>query len=122
TIHLLEQELGSITDNCFILGVRMKGNLLEGSDDMKDVVKNTFMSITDTMVNWLGLDRDMSDEVFERFKALETDIFSHVATVGGKRLSEDHLIYINRYNFLRDIHHKVEDEKVKRGITNITDS
>ena len=122
TIHLLEQELGSITEYCFVLGVRIKGDLLEGSDDMKDVVKNTFMSVTDTIVNWLGLDREMSIEFFERFKEAEKNIFSNVLSVSGKRLTEDHLIYINRYNFLRDIHHEIENEKVKRGISSITDS
>src|SRR5699024_8068127 len=122
TIHLLQQELGLITENCFVLGVRIKGDLLEGSDDMKDVVKNTFMSITDTMVHWLGLDRDMSSEFFERFESAEKEIYSNILSVGGTRLTEDHLIYINRYNFLRDIHHEIENEKVKRGVSSITDS
>lgn len=122
TIDLLEQELGAVTQHDFILGVRLKGNLLEGSEDMKEIVKNAFVSVTDNIVNWLGLEREMGGEFFDRFKAIEDELYQHVSVVDGTRLKEDDLIYVNRYNFLRSIHHSVEEEKQKRGISNITDA
>ncbi len=122
TLSLLEHELGSITDTDFVLGVRLKMNLLEESEDMQGMVKNAFASVTDSIVNWFGLDRELTDEFFDRFKGVEQELFEQVMRVEGQRLSEDHLIYINRYNFIRDIHHSVEEEKQKRGVTNITDS
>ncbi|NPC90875.1 hypothetical protein HOO54_00970 [Bacillus sp. WMMC1349] len=64
----------------------------------------------------------MTAEFFQRFTELEKDLFQLVASVGGRRLTEDQLIYINRYNFLRDIDHSVVEEQKKRGQTNITDA
>ncbi|QHM08273.1 hypothetical protein C7M27_04298 (plasmid) [Bacillus subtilis] len=122
TINILENELGSVTQPDFILGVRLKGNLLEGSEDIKGVVRNAFTSVSDVLVNLLGLEREMTAEFFQRFEGLEKDLFQLVASVGGRRLTEDQLIYINRYNFLRDIHHSVVEEQKKRGQTNITDA
>ncbi|MFF0803098.1 hypothetical protein ACFYWK_20405, partial [Bacillus velezensis] len=119
TINILENELGSVTQPDFILGVRLKGNLLEGSEDIKGVVRNAFTSVSDVLVNLLGLEREMTAEFFQRFEGLEKDLFQLVASVGGRRLTEDQLIYINRYNFLRDIHHSVVEEQKKRGQTNI---
>ncbi|MCC2441836.1 ATP-binding protein [Bacillus paranthracis] len=121
TKRLLENELGSVTQYEFILGVRIKNNLLHGSEDFKDVLKNAFGSVTDTLVNLLGFEKNISDEFFERFESLEQELFEQIQMANGARLTEDELIYVNRYNFLRDIHHSVEEEKKKRGITNITD-
>ncbi|NPC90872.1 hypothetical protein HOO54_00955 [Bacillus sp. WMMC1349] len=53
----------------------------------------------------------MTAEFFQRFTELEKDLFQLVASVGGRRLTEDQLIYINRYNFLRDIDHSVVEEQ-----------
>ncbi|WP_269672455.1 hypothetical protein [Bacillus licheniformis] len=41
----------------------------------------------------------MTAEFFQRFTQLEKDLFQLVASVGGRRLTEDQLIYLNRYNF-----------------------
>ncbi|QPR70604.1 hypothetical protein I6G80_24530 (plasmid) [Bacillus licheniformis] len=38
-MKLLNQELGRVTQPDFILGVRLKGNLLEGSEDIKGLSK-----------------------------------------------------------------------------------
>lgn len=121
-MKLLNQELGRVTQPDFILGVRLKGNLLEGSEDIKGVVKNAFTSVADVLVNLLGMEREMTAEFFQRFTQLEKDLFQLVASVGGRRLTEDQLIYLNRYNFLRDIDHSVAEEQKKRGQTNITDA
>ncbi|MFC9414085.1 hypothetical protein ACFTR7_20805, partial [Bacillus velezensis] len=86
TINILENELGSVTQPDFILGVRLKGNLLEGSEDIKGVVRNAFTSVSDVLVNLLGLEREMTAEFFQRFEGLEKDLFQLVASVGGRRL------------------------------------
>ncbi|MED4128203.1 ATP-binding protein [Shouchella miscanthi] len=122
TINLLNDELGTVTENDFILGVRLKSNLLDGSEDVRGVVKNAFASVTDSLVNWFGLEREVTEEFFNRFKTLENELFEHVQAVGGVKLTDDELIYVNRFNFLRNIDHAVEEEKKKRGVSNITDS
>ncbi|MDT9027508.1 ATP-binding protein [Rossellomorea yichunensis] len=120
TIQLLEQELGAITQYQFILGVRLKSVEAIQTDYFAGALKGAFSSVTDQLVNMFGFEREADHSLFERFSPLEEDLFQLVQTVGGKRLSEDSLVYVNRYTFLRDIHHSVEEQKKMRGITNIT--
>ncbi|WP_242281137.1 ATP-binding protein [Bacillus cereus group sp. BfR-BA-01347] len=121
TIQLLEAELGSVTKYEFILTVRIRSHLLYGSEDVTEIIKNAFGSVTDTFVNLLGWEKTISKEFYDRFEELEKEVFQKVQSYGFKRLTKDEVIYVNRYNFLRDIHHLVEEEKKKRGITNVTD-
>ncbi|MEM5663059.1 hypothetical protein AAHB94_00890 [Bacillus toyonensis] len=69
TKRLLENELGAVTQYEFILGVRIKNNLLNGSEDFKDVLKNAFGSVTDTLVNLLGFEKNISSEFLNALKA-----------------------------------------------------
>ncbi|MEH7217028.1 ATP-binding protein [Bacillus toyonensis] len=122
TIQILNNELGTVTEYEFLLTVRIQNNLLHGSEAMTDVLKNAVGSVTDTIIRFVGLEKNISQEFLERFEKLERDVFSKVNRYGFQRLTEDEVIYVNRYNFLRDIHHSVEEEKKKRGVASITDS
>jgi inosine/xanthosine triphosphate pyrophosphatase family protein len=123
TISMLEDELGSISEYEFILTVRLKSKLVEGNVDMKEVVSNAFSSVTDTLVNLLHLERDVSDQFFDRFAELEQELFAKVSMLpGASRLKEDHVYYLNRYNFLRDMQHSIQDEMTNRGISNVSNT
>lgn len=119
---ILENELGLITEYDFVIGVRLKSQLLSESDDMKEIAKDAITSVTDSIANWLGLDREVSQEFFEQFNGLEEELFEQMSILNIQRLPEDDLYYVNRYNFLRQIHHSVEEEKEHRGLTNMTDT
>lgn len=120
TIKLLEQELGSITQYQFILGVRLKSIEAIQTDYFAGALKSALTSVTDQLINLFGMEREADHSFFDRFSPLEEDLFQLIQSVGGKRLSEDSLVYVNRYTFLRDINHSVEEQKKIRGITNIT--
>lgn len=121
TVDILNSELGLVTTYDFVIGVRLKSQLLNESDDFKSVAKDAVVSVTDRIANWLGLDREVSDEFFQQFERLEEDLFEQMSILNVQKLPEDDLYYINRYNFLRQIHHSVEEEKEQRGMTNMTD-
>lgn len=122
SIDILNDELGIVTEYDFIIGVRLKSQLMTDSEDFKQAAKNAFTSVTDTITNLLGLEREVSQEFFKQFEELENDLFQEMTFLDIKRLSENDLYYINRYNFLRQINHSIEEEKTTRGKTNITDS
>ena len=123
TVRMLEDELGAVTEDEFIVTIRLKGKLLEGSAEMKDVVSNAFSSVTDTLVNLLGLEREVSDEFFDKFTELEKDLFDKVSLLpGARRLTEDQVYYINRFNFLRDIQNAMDEEASHRGLSNLTNT
>src|SRR5699024_3620567 len=122
SIDILEDELGIVTEYDFIIGVRLKTQLLTDSDDFKQVAKDAITSVGDTLSNWLGLEREVSSEFFEQFENLEDELFQQMALLNVRKLKEDDLYYINRYNFLRQIDHNVEEEKTTRGLNNMTGS
>ncbi|QWI47091.1 ATP-binding protein [Bacillus mycoides] len=121
TMQILNEELGSVTEYEFLLTVRIRNNLLHGSEAMTDVLKNAIGSVTDTLIQFIGLEKSISSEYLERFESLEKEVLLKIQPYGFRRLTEDEVIYVNRYNFLRDIHHSIEEEKKKRGVTSITD-
>src|SRR5699024_7857762 len=49
---ILESELGLITEYDFVIGVRLKSQLLSESDDMKEIAKDAITSVTDSIANW----------------------------------------------------------------------
>lgn len=122
TVHVLQQELGTVTEYEFLLTVRIQNQLLNGSEALGDICKNAVDSVTGTIIRLVGLEKHISHEVLERFEKLEREVFSKINRYGFQRLTEDEVIYVNRYNFLRDIHHSVEEEKKRRGVASITDS
>ncbi|WP_186324038.1 hypothetical protein, partial [Bacillus thuringiensis] len=89
----------------FLLTVRIRDNVLHGSEAVTDVVKNAVGSVADTIIRFVGLEKHISHEFLERFESLEKEVFLKISPYGFKRLTEDEVIYVNRYNFLRDIHH-----------------
>lgn len=121
TRRILENDLGSITTNDFLLGVRLKTNLMDESGDMKKIVANTFVSVTDQLVSLMGLEKEVDHSFFDQFVNAEQDLYELVARAKGVRLKEDELVYANRYNFVRDVQHHYKEEKKKRGVLNITD-
>ncbi|MGV7002510.1 ATP-binding protein [Priestia megaterium] len=123
TIRMLEDELGAVTEYEFVLIIRLKGNLVEGNAEMKEIVSNAFSSVTDTLVSLLGLEREVSGEFFDRFAEHEQELFDKVCALpGARRLKEDQVYYLNRYYFMRDLQHTLDEVKRNRGIGNITNT
>nr|WP_304956812.1 ATP-binding protein [Virgibacillus sp. NKC19-16] len=121
TTNLLEQRLGKLTKSDFILGVRLKMENIKVDADLKDNMFSAFSRVTDTIVNLLGWEQDVSVSFFQQFDEAEDELSKLVAMVGGVRLTEEEMIYVNRYNFLRGIDHDVSeqsDDATPEGITN----
>lgn len=122
TVRILKKELGLITKNSFILGVKLKDNLLTNADDAKTVLRNSLTAVTDSLVNALGLSREITEEFYDRFIDLEKELYQLVVSIAGTRLTEAELVYVNRYNFIRDVAHDIDEEAEKQGVVNVTDS
>ncbi|QHZ53350.1 ATP-binding protein [Paenibacillus larvae] len=122
TTRMLAKEFGVITEESFVIGVCLKQQLLTNSSDVKGMLQHVFTSVTDRLVSFLGMESEIAPEYFARFKDVEKELARMLSLVGAIPLTEDELIYINRFHFLRGIGHVVEEEKEKRGVTNITDS
>src|SRR5699024_5619682 len=91
SLEILEDELGLVTEYEFVIGVRLKSQLLSDSDDFKQVAKDALTSVTDTISNWLGLEREVSGDFFKQFEQLENDLHQQMSILEAKKLPEEDL-------------------------------
>lgn len=120
TARILTRELHQITRDAFYLGVKLKTNIFE-QDDTKSMIRNSISSVTDTILQLFNLTRDIGDDFFAHFEEIEKELYQLVISMNGARLTEDELVYINRYSVIHDMQHVIEEESNKRGILNIMD-
>lgn len=121
TESLLEQRLGTVTKNDFIIGVRLKADMIRVDADMKENVMSMFSTATDTIVNLLGWEQDVTTSFFDQFAEAENELNDTMAMVDGVPLTQDEMIYINRYHFIRGLDHQVAEEMAnasRKAVTN----
>ncbi|MFS0784938.1 ATP-binding protein [Shouchella sp. 1P09AA] len=122
TVRLLNQRLGKVTKNDFILGVKLKQNLVNSDAELKENMMSMFSTATDTIVNLLGWEQSVSTSFFQQYEEAEETTAILCAMVNGIRLREDELIYVNRYNFLRGLDHQVGEEIENASVDAITNT
>lgn len=122
TVNVLQQNLGRLTKPDFIIGIKLNKTLLSMDADMKDNLVSMFDKATDTVVNMLGWEQDISSEFFKKYIEIEDDLASTVTSVFAERLKESELKYINRYHFVRGLYHDVAEESESGDIQSITNT
>ncbi|MFN3093368.1 ATP-binding protein [Bacillus pumilus] len=122
TVSVMDQRLGRLTKPDFIIGIKLNKTLLSMDADMKDNLVSMFDKATDTVVNMLGWEQDISSEFFKKYIEIEDDLASTVTSVFAERLKESELKYINRYHFVRGLYHDVAEESESGDIQSITNT
>lgn len=122
TVSLLNQRLGGVTKSDFILGVKLKSESVKVDANLKENVFSLFSTATDTIINLLGWEQNVSASFFKQYDEAEESLATLVMMVNGVRLREDEMIYINRYNFLRSLDHQVAEEVENASVDAITNT
>ncbi|MCY8529884.1 ATP-binding protein [Bacillus licheniformis] len=122
TVRLLEQRLGRLTKYDFIFGVKLKNSLVNISMEIKDNILSLFNTATDTVVKMLGWEQNVSTSFFKQYEEVEDNLANIMASVLGERLSENEMVYINRYHFVRGLNHQTKEESVVRKVDSITNT
>ncbi|MGG1021605.1 ATP-binding protein [Bacillus paralicheniformis] len=122
TVRLLEQRLGRLTKYDFIFGVKLKSSLVNISMEIKDNILSLFNTATDTVVKMLGWEQNVSTSFFKQYEEVEDNLANIMASVLGERLSENEMVYINRYHFVRGLNHQTKEESVVRKVDSITNT
>ncbi|MBU8576261.1 ATP-binding protein [Bacillus pumilus] len=122
TVNVMNQRLGRLTKPDFIIGIKLNKSLLSLDADMKDNLFSMLDTATDTVVNMLGWEQDISSEFFKKYIEIEDDLASTVTSVFAERLKESELKYINRYHFVRGLYHDVDEESESGDIQSITNT
>ncbi|WP_305047342.1 hypothetical protein [Geomicrobium sp. JCM 19055] len=64
TVQILNGRLGKVTKNDFILGMRLKTESVKVDAELKENVFSMFSTATDTIINLLGWEQDVSASFF----------------------------------------------------------
>ncbi|MDM5197034.1 ATP-binding protein [Fictibacillus enclensis] len=122
TVMLLEQRLGRLTKYDFIFGVKLKNSLVNISMEVKENLLSLFNTATDTVVKMLGWEQNVPTSFFEKYEEVEETLANIMASVCGERLSENEMVYINRYHFIRGLKHQTKEESEMKKVDSITNT
>ena len=121
TVSLLKQELGMITLNDFLVGIKLRE--LDIDDvSVSGYIKNTVFDFSDKLFSSFGLEADFDDKVLERYKVLEKELYSIMGNIDADRISEEQLKYFNRLSYISSSNHDVVKESSKSTITEISNT
>ncbi|TWM83514.1 hypothetical protein CHCC14809_2729 [Bacillus licheniformis] len=90
--------------------------------EIKDNILSLFNTATDTVVKMLGWEQNVSTSFFKQYEEVEDNLANIMASVLGERLSENEMVYINRYHFVRGLNHQTKEESVVRKVDSITNT
>ncbi|QQK79509.1 ATP-binding protein [Salicibibacter cibi] len=121
TESLLGQRLGTVTKSDFIVGVRLRADMVRIDADVKENMMSMLSTATDTIVNLLGWEQEVTTSFFEKYQEAEQELADTMGMVDGAPLTEKEMIYINRYHFIRGLDHQVSEEMAnasRKAVTN----
>lgn len=110
TKEVIKDELGRITENAFVVGVRLSNLQLTSETGIKEISRNAVTNTTGQVLNWLGFEKPMSSEELASYEESEKKAALYVAGIRGGRLTEDELYYMARYPFIRGLSHTYQGE------------
>ncbi|WP_290032900.1 ATP-binding protein [Ligilactobacillus cholophilus] len=120
TVKQLEYELGTITDEEFLVGVKLK--TFQTSDNMKGVVKDSYDYLVRKLLTAVGYDMEVDASYFKQFSEDLNELDSVMRTINGSPVSENELAYLLHYNFLRELPHNVLATGKEHDLYKITDT
>ncbi|GMA08266.1 hypothetical protein GCM10025886_14170 [Tetragenococcus halophilus subsp. flandriensis] len=120
TVRLLKKEMGMITYSSFVLGVKLRENQV--ADNLKEALKESYENVTSHLMSLLGYDVEADQSFFDRFQEAEKNLFSSLGIINAIRMTEEDMIYLNRFNFIRDIDHSMRKESQSKSMYHLSDS
>lgn len=112
TIEKLRSELGEITSPEFVLGVRLSD--VYSNDNPVETVKRVADDVSDSVLLWLGKKQPVDMEILLKVKQIEDELYRALRSQRAIRLREAETVYLNRYNYIRNMEHDVEFESLHK--------
>lgn len=110
TIDVLKDELGTITENTFLFGVRITNVALTNETTVKQVIGQSIGNVSRSVLHWFGYNRRISESEYDSYSANEQDARLYLQGIGGQPVSEEMLYYMTRFHFIRGLPHSYEEE------------
>jgi hypothetical protein len=115
TIDVLKDELGTITENTFLFGVRITNLALNGETTVKQFLGQSIGNVSRSVLHWLGFNRRINESEYASYSSNEEDARLYVEGIGGRPVSEEFLYYLTRFHFIRGLTHNYEEEVSDRS-------
>lgn len=120
TVKQLGYELGTITNEEFILGVKLKS--FQYANSIKTAISSNYDQFLQKAFAALGYEAAIDETYFKQFANELDELNSTMITVKGTPLEENELAYLIRYNFIRNIQHDVLKESKEHNFYKLTDT
>ncbi|MBC1358285.1 ATP-binding protein [Listeria booriae] len=121
-VRILKARLGQLTKYDFLVGIKLKTSAISLDANLKENIQSVLATTTDTLLNVFGMERNKTDQFFAQYDEVEDSLAQVMASVQGQRITEDDLIYFNRYNFIRGLEHEVGVEQENNTVGAITNT
>lgn len=119
TLDVLKDELGTITESSFTIGVKIKKPFLSANEGKSGFIE-TVKQLNKSLLSVFGFS-GISESEMEAFENKESDVRDLFYDIEYKPLTENQLRYLCRYNFIRGLPHEYVYE-CNRAKKNISDT
>lgn len=114
----LKKQIGEVSEDRFFLTVPLRNNHV--SLDFKDGLKTAITDFSNRVVATLGSDITFDEDWYERFEALNHEIYQTLLPLNGYMLTKDQTIFVNTVQYSRgmSVDKELEVIQVENNIDN----
>lgn len=115
----IEREMGNAYVYDWVVGVRLY--VQQDLKEFKNIVKEQTRKFIDEIASFFGYEVDLPKNFFSTVEPLEEKIFAKISSLNGTRISEVEMLYLNRYNFIRNMKHSLINESLNNNLEDVID-
>ena len=114
----LKKQIGEVSEDRFFLTIPLRNNHV--SLDFKDGLKTAITDFSNRVVATLGSDVTFDEDWYERFEALNHEIYQTLLPLNGYMLTKDQTIFVNTVQYSRgmSVDKELEVIQVENNIDN----
>lgn len=116
TISVLKEELEQTTEYAFLIGVKLKSQLLTSEQGVQDSVVRAVDSVTSKALTWLHVEVDSTKQDFAYYAESEKEVYHILGTILATRVEEERIFFLSRYNFIRGFDCDYQEEISRSGL------
>lgn len=118
--RMIERELGVLTKESFIIGVRL--DKLSTAKNIKEKISESYDLLASNFLGSVGYSLQVDEEFISRYRLLEEVLFQQFGMMNGRKLSRSEMYQMYHYHFVRGTKKSFELNQESTNIFNLTDT
>jgi hypothetical protein len=110
TISILENELTYLTTEKLFIAIKL--NNVFSAESMRGKVNQMIDQFSARAMASSGFQVEVDQAFFERYQIIEENLFQRVGTLKGRRVTEQELIHLNHYQYVRGMKSALSQSKM----------